>query len=299
MNSVHLLIIICSPLFQSCAGQAATLASSDSFIRYSPLIPSPQSILRFTFRTSELNGVLMYSEGCNRPDYLLVRLVNGSIEVQLSLREGLVESMTFGGPTPLNDNQPHIFAVYHNPQNLQFRYLLDDGSPLVEGYAAGLVPAFGIGGVFIGGAPPNTGENGIPTDLLNGTSFIGCMEDILFASSDISDVDVPSSTLLALVEVERGGEVRDGCTDPCSGVSCGAGRCVARWPDITICDCQGTGMLGETCSEGELTYTNTVEDHCGTSKCCSQFVGCCPYLREHEISDNRRGQTEYNTLCTK
>lgn len=248
---LQFLVITCSPFLPSCTGQdATTLASRESFLMFSEWIPMPQRILRFTFRTSELNGVLLYSEGCDRPDYLLIRLVNGTIEVKLSLREGNVETRTLG--EFLNDNQPHIFTVYHNPnpQILQFRYTLDSSSPVVEGYASDLVPAFGSGGVFIGGAPP---EGVLPniSPLVNGTSFIGCVEDVLFANAAIVDPSVPSSSLQALVRVGMGGVVRDGCPDPCSGVNCEAGICVARLPDHAFCDCRGTGMLGESCSEGE------------------------------------------------
>lgn len=251
IHLLHLFLSLWSHLSLPCSGQAAaTLASSDSYLMYPQWIASPQRILRFTFRTSALNSVLLYSEGCERPDYLLVRLVGGSIEVSLSLRQGNIETRRFG--LFLNDNEPHVLTVYHNPdpQILQFCYMLDGNTPVVENYASDLVPAFGNGGVFIGGAPLNsTAEEVGP--LLNGTSFIGCVEDVLFLNSTISNVDIPSSSLQAPERIGMGGVVRSGCTDPCSAMSCGAGLCVTRWPDTAICDCQGTGMLGENCSEGE------------------------------------------------
>ena len=248
-NLVHVLLLLLTVCSPSCTGQDATsLASRDSFLLYPKWMPAPQSILRFTFRTSELNGVLLYSGGYERPDYLLIRLVNGTVEVQLSLEEGIVETRTFG--EFLNDNQPHILTVYHNPQILRFQYALDALPAAVEGYASGLVPAFGPEGVFIGGAPPDrVSPNIIP--LVAGASFIGCIGNGLVMSANITGTNVPSSTLQTLEFVELGGVVWAGCPDPCLGVDCGAGRCVARLPDHTFCDCRGSGMLGENCTEGE------------------------------------------------
>lgn len=247
---LHFLVITCSPFLPSCTGQnATTLASRESYLVFPEWVATPQRILRFTFRTSELNGVLLYSEGFDRPDYLLIRLVNGTVEFRLSLEEDNVETKTLG--EFLNDNQPHDLTVYHNPdpQILQLEYMLDSEQAM-EGYASGLVPAFGPGGVYIGGAPPNEVLPTI-TSLVNGTSFIGCVENVLSANGSITGSSVPSSMLQTL-EPEMGGEVQDGCPDPCLDVDCGEGHCVARLPNQTFCDCRGTGMLGEDCSEGKL-----------------------------------------------
>lgn len=244
---LHVLITWCC----SCAQELVTpktLVSPDSYLLYPPWIPAPQRILNFTFQTSQLNCVLLYSEDANGTDYLLVRLVGGSLVTSVSLREGEVEEEETLGEF-LNDNQPHHFILYHNPVELRFHYQLDGGSPVVETYAGGLVADFGASGVFVGGMPPNITES-LQAAKANFTSFVGCIQDVLFLSSNIDSVDVDSSTLQALQPIETGGVVRDGCTDPCSGVECGAGRCVGQWPDTAFCDCRGTGLLGERCDEG-------------------------------------------------
>ena len=241
-----LLLIICSQFFASCTGQD-TLASRGSFLRFSGRPPAPHRVLRLSFRTSELNGVLVYIEGCDRPDYLLIRLVNGTVEVRLSLEAGIVETRTLG--EFLNNNEPHVLTVYQNPQLLRFQYALD-ALVVVESYASGLVPAFGPGGVFVGGAPPERVLAGI-VPLVNGTSFIGCIESVFAGSGNFPGAEVPSSSLLRLEPIEVGGVIRPGCPDPCLGMDCGAGHCVARLPDIAFCDCRGSGMLGENCTEGE------------------------------------------------
>ena len=239
---MSLLIILCSLLCSTQAVTPRTMVSLDSYLVYPQWLPSPQRILRLTFRTSELNGVLVYSEGCDRPDYLMVQLLNGSLVARLSLREGEVTESELGDL--LNDNQPHQLTVYHDPPNLQFRYVLDGGSPVEEGYPSDLIPAFGSGGVFIGGIPPDvTAENH--------TSFVGCLDAVLFGTGSIPTATVESLTLQSPQPLQTGGVVRDGCPDPCSSVNCGEGRCVARWPDRAFCDCSDAGLLGEFCTEGE------------------------------------------------
>ena len=114
-----------------------------------------------------------------------------------------------------------------------------------ERYASDLVPTFGSGGVFIGGTPPNVITG-------NHTSFMGCLEEVLFGSGNISTATVESSALQPLQPLQTRGVVRYGCPDPCSGVNCGAGCCVARWPNNAFCDCSDAGLLGKFCTEGVM-----------------------------------------------
>lgn len=224
-------------------------SANGSYQQYPAWSPTPQRILRFTFQTSECDGVLVYTEGCNTEDYLLVRLVGGAVVARLSLGEDgerHSEEETLGGD--LNDNQPHTFTIYQNPAVSQLRYTLDSLGPVEELYPSDLDPEFGPGGVFLGGVPDSSPRSGEPPfDAF----FVGCLRDILFANGTIPSEDVDSSTLGVVGVVGTAGTVQDGCLDPCSGVSCGAGRCVSRWPDRGFCDCRGTMTLGEECSEGK------------------------------------------------
>ena len=146
----------------------------------------------------------------------------------------------------LNDNELHTVTIFHSPENRDFEYVLDGGTPVVENYAAGLDPEFGLSGVSFGGIPPDS--------VLGSSygSFIGCLENVQYGGGNIT---FPSEADLALQPVQpvstnfRNG-LEDGCRDPCEGVECGAGRCVSRWPDRAFCDCRDTDQLGETCSEG-------------------------------------------------
>lgn len=169
--------------------------------------------------------------------------------IDVSLRPDDVQSLTLGSGMFLNDNQPHTLTIYHNPDLQRFEYVLDSDAAVRVPHLAGVTPDFGPGGVFLGGVPPTITALAA---LVNETFFIGCLEDVLLANSTISSSSVANSVLQGLGLVRVGGNVQDGCVDPCLAVSCGQGVCVRRWPDRAFCDCRGTGMMGASCSEGEL-----------------------------------------------
>lgn len=238
-----LILVLLVPLSSE---SSSTFYGNENFITYPEWIASPQRLLRFTFQTSELNGLLLYtgsSDGAAQ-DYLLVRLVNGSLVVNLSLQTNSVQGRSLGWF--LNDNQPHTLTVYHNPNVSLFEYMLDSIPAVEEPYIPNLIPRLGTGGVFIGGIPSNAAP------FANETHFVGCLESVLFASAEISGPGVESSALQAVEPTGTVGRIMDGCEDPCAGKNCNSGECVSRWPNRTFCDCQGTMMLGEDCSEGEL-----------------------------------------------
>lgn len=269
---ISLLALSCTSLLSVGEAQVDSFTFFDSangsYQLYPAWIPSPQRVLRITFQTSRREGVLLYTEACttnppteNDPDYLLVRLEGGAVAIQLSLggdriRMGPGVVRHFAEDTlgeNLNDNQPHTLTLFHSPDIFQFRYALDALEPVEVIYdtppSTNPDPLFGPGGVYVGGVPDSSPWSGQePFDEF----FVGCVRDVLFGSGPIPSEGVASSTLEGVGAVGTVGTVQDGCLDPCSGVSCGAGRCVARWPDQGFCDCRGTMALGEECSEGEL-----------------------------------------------
>ena len=232
-----------------CMGQVTsrTFFGNDSYVRLQRWNPSPQRLLRFTFRTSEQNGLLLFTmspEGSTREDYLLIRLVKGSLVIDVELGNILTSETESLGKN-LNDNQPHTVTILHDPDIYLFEYKLDSGRPVEETYASNIIPDFGSNGVFIGGVPFGT------TLFANETYFIGCLENVISASSSNLIIDMDSSSLQALPVVESRGRIQNSCIDPCTTVMCGSGTCVTKWPDRAFCNCRGTGMLGESCSEGK------------------------------------------------
>ena len=235
----------------ACMGQVTsrTFFGNDSYVRLQGWNQSPQRLLRFTFRTSEQNGLLLFTmspEGSTREDYLLIRLVNGSLVIEYGNNIFLTSETKSLGEN-LNDNQPHTVTVLHDPVIYQFEYKLDSGRLVKKTYTSN-IPDFGSNGVFMGGVPFGS------TLAVNEVYFIGCLENVISASSSNLTVDMDSSSLQALPVVESRGRIQDSCIDPCTRMRCGLGTCIPKWPDHAFCNCRGTGMLGESCSEGKSVF---------------------------------------------
>ena len=255
--SLPVLSLLLSYLFVSArtAVDSRTFFGNNSYTRYPAWNANPQRILRFTFRTSALNSLLVFTEapGEDTGNFLLVRLVNGTALIRLGTRPGEFEDQRLGAF--LNDNEPHTLTILDDTGFSRLRYRLDSDSIVDQMYPTN-VPAFGPNGVFFGGVPQSS-------PLANNTFFTGCLEDVLFLSGVITSIDMDSSTLERPDPSEVGVAVQDGCMDPCEGRSCGRGVCVTRWPNQSFCDCSnafrplgdgansGVRMLGEDCEEGK------------------------------------------------
>ena len=203
--------------------------------------------------------MLVYTEGCTADDHLLVRLEGGAVVARLSLGENgerHLQEESLG--ENLNDNTPHTITIYQDPALYQLRYVLDSLDPVEETYPSDLYPEFGESGVYLGGVPDSSPRSG---EAPFNTSYVGCLEDVVFANGTISSEGVATSELSVVGVVGTRGMVQDGCLDPCSGMSCGEGSCVARWPDRGFCDCRNTMALGVACDEGELEIVNSNRRH--------------------------------------
>ncbi len=253
-----LLSLLVVSLSSSSSLAARTFSGAEGYVFYQAWNLNPQRLLRFTFQTSERNGLLVYApeasnsssssegEGEEMEDHMLIRLVNGSLVINVNLGPLNSEEEIIG--EFLNDNRPHTVTVFQDPARFRFQYSLDDTTLPDETYASNLRPVFGTCGLYIGGVPRNA------TPFANDTRFIGCVRDVLFTSSDGLAITTPTSSLQQLPELKTGGAFIDGCVDPCTGMDCGSGVCVSKWPDNAFCDCRSSMQLGEFCNE--------------TSECC-------------------------------
>lgn len=213
-----------------------TLFTSDSFMLYPPWIPSTVGLLTFSFRTSESDGLLIYYADISitNGEYFRVKLLNGALRIDL-LNDGQVIG------EHLNDNFLHTVSISHT-KNVQFDVTLDSLDTVTIEYKPINIPTDVseplYTGVFFGGVPemPQLATRSV----LDDPHFIGCLEDIRYSNT--------SSLMYNAPIIENG--VEEGCEDPCVGKSCGSGVCVPRWP-AGYCDCQGTGMLGDRCTEGK------------------------------------------------
>lgn len=232
-----------SPLSQDGA-VSRTYLGGGSYSQYPPWRAITEGRCQFSFRTSELNGTLLYvdSSGCSG-DYLYLRLRNGGI--QLRIRVGTAGELQESFGEHLNDNQLHDVHILHNRG--QFSVSMDGSTVAMVSSPPGVENTLDTHShVFIGGIP----DSYIP-DLEYVSSeqnFVGCVENITFAD----DSTLSTSLMYRMPTAER--NVRIGCEVPCVTDPCNSGTCIPRWPvENVFCDCRNTLQAGTTCSEGTHT----------------------------------------------
>ena len=227
--------ILCLCGLHLCFGQGRTFFGDGSYLVAEPF-QNELLLLRFTFQTSELHGLLLCSDISG--DDFIVELRNGSLVIENNL-DGDKSTDEFNDI--LNDDNPHTVTIYHDATNQRFFYRLDSVE-MPNTYAAHLQPNFGTRGLYFGRGKSATGR----------PLFVGCLRDILFSNGGAQGLNSGiSSTNLQAVPVTAMGMFGN-CSSPCDGVDCGSGTCVVRWPDEYFCDCRGSNQLGPSCSESEL-----------------------------------------------
>lgn len=215
----------------------------NGFIKTAPWIADPsnlnQRLLRFTFQTSERNGLLLLLEGNGHT--FTVMLQDGCLVIGVDLGMDNSDQHIFDQEI-VNDNRPHTLTIHQVPSSFRFEYRLDSGDVVQDTYASNIYTNFGTNETYFGGSP---------SGIANGTNFVGCLRDFLSAVGNNLSVMSDNSELQALDVLSSEGRVEGDCRDPCADRDCGNGTCVPRWPDRAFCDCRGSNMVGENCTEGK------------------------------------------------
>ena len=230
---------------------ARTYSGNGSYSKYPQWLASIVGLCEFCFKTSELDGVLLYmdSSGMNG-HYLYVSLDDGKIHVDITVGEiagGDTARLQASFGADLNDNQLHSIRILHN--NKQFEFTLDGDVMTLLQYD----PRFTLettSRVFIGGIP-STSEPIDQSNVRESPSFIGCVKDIQF----LNDSSLTFQLRYKAPISETG--VIIGCLDPCENDPCNGGECIPRWPteDTAFCDCRSTLQAGPTCVEGIVSHS--------------------------------------------
>ena len=232
-----------------CQNSDKTFLGGESYALYPPWtgLSSNEGAISFTIRTSELSSLLLYAEGNGSipsdgsTDYLVVTMDNGVIKILLQFFEiqlNAVNTTTISLGEHLNDNRPHTLLIRHSGPTLE--YSIDSTEQANVTYSSIVVSNIGTNGIYFGGLP-NT-VTPILDSVRSEANFAGCLESIMASNN---------SQQVAPVMLLDQNNLTDGCIDPCSAVSCQVGECIPRWPDRGFCDCRGTSMSGESCSEGK------------------------------------------------
>lgn len=242
-----LVFVVLLPLIAHCqqTSNSKTFLDSGSYAVYPPWVVNSDGLLKLSFITSESDGLLLYmDDGFSNGDYFRARLLNGTLSVDLlgrtlhTISQPVVKVLG----EHLNDNRLHNVSIEQDRSNNRFVIALDSLDPVLLSYSSFGISSTDTSSLFVGGVPNTL----LPaaSSVIDDPHFVGCVVDIQYSNT---------STLIDQLEynvpiVEN--NLRGDCVDPCMGVSCGSGVCVARWP-TGFCDCRGTNMLGESCAEGE------------------------------------------------
>ncbi|XP_056302738.1 neurexin 2a isoform X4 [Danio aesculapii] len=203
----------------------------------------------FDFRTTEPNGLLLFSHGRpqgskdRRPrvDFFAMELLDGFLYLLMDMGSGSIKIKV--GNKKVNDGEwCHVDfqregrkgSISVNGRSLPFS--TNEGSEILDL----------DGEMYLGGLPENSGDLSLPPEVWTARlrlGFVGCVRDLF--------VDGRSKDLRRLAELQSAPGVSSFCTREthrrCSSEPCvHGGRCREGW-NRHVCDCTGTGYMGPNC----------------------------------------------------
>ncbi|XP_065143195.1 neurexin-2-beta isoform X3 [Paramisgurnus dabryanus] len=203
----------------------------------------------FDFRTTEPNGLLLFSHGRQqgakdrrpRVDFFAMELLDGFLYLLMDMGSGSIKMKT--GNKKVNDGEwCHVDfqregrkgSISVNGRSIPFS--TNEGSEILDL----------DGEMYLGGLPEDSGGLPLPPEVWTASlrlGFVGCVRDLF--------VDGRSKDLRRLAELQSSPDVSSFCTREthrrCSSEPCvHGGRCREGW-NRHVCDCTGTGYLGPNC----------------------------------------------------
>ncbi|XP_016317025.1 neurexin-2-like isoform X3 [Sinocyclocheilus anshuiensis] len=203
----------------------------------------------FDFRTTEPNGLLLFSHGRpqsskdHRPkvDFFAMELLEGFLYLLMDMGSGSIKMKV--GNKKVNDGEwCHVDfqregrkgSISVNGRSMPFS--TNEGSEILDL----------DGEMFLGGLPEDSGSLPLPPEVWTARlrlGFVGCVRDLF--------IDGHSKDLRQLAELQSAPGVSSFCTREthrrCSSEPCShGGRCREGW-NRHVCDCTGTGYLGPNC----------------------------------------------------
>ncbi|XP_050949356.1 neurexin 2a isoform X12 [Labeo rohita] len=203
----------------------------------------------FDFRTTEPNGLLLFSHGRpqgskdHRPkvDFFAMELLEGFLYLLMDMGSGSIKMKV--GNKKVNDGEwCHVDfqregrkgSISVNGRSMPFS--TNEGSEILDL----------DGEMYLGGLPEDSGGLPLPPEVWTARlrlGFVGCVRDLF--------IDGRSKDLRRLAELQSSPGVSSFCTREthrrCSSEPCAhGGRCREGW-NRHVCDCTGTGYLGPNC----------------------------------------------------
>ncbi|XP_029106143.1 neurexin-1a isoform X13 [Scleropages formosus] len=235
-----------------------TFETPESYVVLSTWTARRTGSVSFDFRTTEPNGLLLFSHGRPKPqkdargpqtlkvDFFAIEMLDGHLYLLLDMGSGTTKTRAVN--KKVNDGE-----WYHVDFQRDGRSGTISVNTLRTSYTApGDSEVLDLDDhLYLGGLPENRQGLVFPTEvwtaLLN-YGYVGCVRDLF--------VDGQSKDVRRLAELQRAAGVKPSCTkeppkqclsNPCQN----SGLCREGW-NRYVCDCSGTGYLGRSC-EREAT----------------------------------------------
>nr|XP_023695411.1 neurexin-1a-like isoform X10 [Paramormyrops kingsleyae] len=230
-----------------------TFETPESFVALSSWAARRTGSISFDFRTTEPNGLLLFSHGRPKPrkeargpqalkvDFFAIEMLDGHLYLLLDMGSGTTKTRAVN--KKVNDGE-----WYHVDFQRDGRSGTISVNTLRTSYTApGDSEVLDLDEhLYLGGLPENRQGLIFPTEvwtaLLN-YGYVGCVRDLF--------VDGQSKDVRRLAEAQRAAGVKPSCTkeppkqcisNPCQN----SGVCREGW-NRYVCDCSGTGYLGRSC----------------------------------------------------
>ncbi|KAL4612984.1 neurexin-1a isoform X14 [Arapaima gigas] len=230
-----------------------TFETPESYVVLSAWTARRTGSISFDFRTTEPNGLLLFSHGRPKPhkdtrgpqtlkvDFFAIEMLDGHLYLLLDMGSGTTKTRAVN--KKVNDGE-----WYHVDFQRDGRSGTISINTMRTSYTApGDSEVLDLDEhLYLGGLPENRQGLVFPTEvwtaLLN-YGYVGCVRDLF--------VDGQSKDVRRLAESQRAAGVKPSCTkeppkqclsNPCQN----SGVCREGW-NRYVCDCSGTGYLGRSC----------------------------------------------------
>ncbi|XP_073461199.1 neurexin-2-beta isoform X16 [Aquarana catesbeiana] len=241
-----------------------TFQVPEAFLRLPRWETKKAGSISFDFRTTEPNGLLLFSQGrprgggnvpgtisgavtAGRPerppkaDYFAVELLEGTLYLLLDLGSGGIKVKA--SHKKVNDGEWCHVDIQRDGRKGSIS-VNSRNTPFQVGGESEILDL--EGDMYLGGLPEPREDLQLPPEVWTaslGLGFVGCIRDLFVdgKSRDIRRLAESSGTASVAPFCTR--ETQRHCTNsPCRN----GGQCREGWNRF-ICDCVGTGYLGETC----------------------------------------------------
>uniref|UniRef100_A0A674A2K9 Neurexin 3a n=1 Tax=Salmo trutta TaxID=8032 RepID=A0A674A2K9_SALTR len=210
--------------------------------------------LSFDFRTSEPNGLILFTHGKpqerkeaqrsqknTKVDFFAVELLDGSLYLLLDMGSGTIK-------VKATQNKVNDGAWYHVDIQRDGRSgTISVNSRRTPFMASGESEILDLDGdMYLGGLPSDRANLILPTELWTAMlnyGYVGCVRDLF--------IDGRSKDIRQIAEAQNGAGIKPSCNKvvgkQCESYPCkNRGVCKEGWNRF-ICDCTGTGYWSRTC----------------------------------------------------